>query len=190
LACSEDDSRRYVTAAVREVFEETGILIASRRVGDPIVDGGSSRFVNERGDVSRGDLGFTSFLAAQGLSIRADLLEVWGHWTTPSTEPLRYDARFFVAEVPRACVAGYLPTEADRGEWIALGDLFAMVDSGEIKMMPPTLVTCLEISRSSGSDLLDVARRREVTRVDHDLTIDECPRFVAARESAGGNLSN
>ena len=78
--------------------------------------------------------------------LRTDLLRLWGSWVTPVFEPRRFDARFFVAELPAGQVTRDVSTESDqvRVAAAARGDP-AAVDGGEMLMLPPTYCTCLEL---------------------------------------------
>ena len=88
-----------VCAAVRETFEESGVLLAgpsaARRRDTTATTG---RPTGSRW--SGRDLSLAELLARRGLVLRADLLRPWAHWITPAVEPRRYDTRFFVAALP------------------------------------------------------------------------------------------
>jgi 8-oxo-dGTP pyrophosphatase MutT (NUDIX family) len=86
-------------AALREAFEETGLLLAYRADGTPFIPalGDAPRFAVHRARC-RGDAGaFPLVLAAEGLTLATDRMAYWARWITPEERPLRYDARFFVA---------------------------------------------------------------------------------------------
>ncbi|WP_435200436.1 NUDIX hydrolase [Janibacter sp. GS2] len=144
LATDEASARMLVAAAVREIFEETGVLLAS-----PVEDeGGSPRLDREvvadlRAKLVAHEVGFGEVLLEHHLVLRSDLLRYRAHWITPEVEPRRYDTRFFVAAVPQGQAPDGDTSEADLSEWVrpqAVLDAFA---DGDLLLLPPTLV-CLE----------------------------------------------
>ncbi|HWV26336.1 MAG TPA: NUDIX hydrolase, partial [Aeromicrobium sp.] len=97
-------ARALVVAAVRETFEETGILLAGP--DEHTVFGGAPDLEPLRDALEAREVRFADVLAERGLSLRADLVGAWGHWITPAFEPRRYDTRFFVAALPAGQVVG------------------------------------------------------------------------------------
>lgn len=144
LGTDEAAARMLVAAAVREVFEETGVLLASPAgaEGESLqLDLDDARELR-RALVAR-EVGFGQVLLDHRLVLRSDLLRYRAHWITPVVEPRRYDTRFFVAAVPVGQDPDGDTSEADVSEWTrpqALLDAFA---DGDVMLMPPTIV-CLE----------------------------------------------
>lgn len=146
LACDADTARGLVVGAVRETFEESGILLAGPDADTVVADTSGSELLEARRALEAHETSFADFLAARGLVLRTDLVGAWSRWITPDFEPRRYDTRFFVAAVPAGQTVGELPGEADRAEWAAVDDVLAAVDAGTAAMMPPTAVTTREVS--------------------------------------------
>ncbi|NYF98719.1 NUDIX hydrolase [Janibacter cremeus] len=144
LGTDEASARMLVAAAVREVFEETGVLLASpveAEDGPPQLDLDDARELR-RALVAR-EVGFGQVLLERQLVLRSDLLRYRAHWITPVIESRRYDTRFFVAAVPAGQDPDGDTSEADQSGWTrpqALLDAFA---DGQVMLMPPTIV-CLE----------------------------------------------
>lgn len=144
LRTDEADARMLVAAAVREIFEETGVLLASpaRDPREPArIDPDEARGLR-RALVAR-EVGFGQVLLERHLVLRSDLLRYRAHWITPVVESRRYDTRFFVAAVPAGQDPDGDTTEADQSGWTrpqALLDAFA---DGDVMLVPPTIV-CLE----------------------------------------------
>jgi len=158
LRQDEATARAIVCAAVREVFEECGVLLAgpdeSTVVGDVSGDGWEAARVAL---IAR-ELGFAEFLAAQGLVLRADLLAPWARWITPDFEPRRYDTYFFLARLPEGQVTRDVGGEATETIWATPGEL----SGGGYPMLPPTIVN-LRLLAESGSidDAWQVAAGRD-----------------------------
>jgi hypothetical protein len=90
-------------------------------------------------------LSFTSFLAQRGLVLRSDLLGAWSGWLTPVFEPRRYRTWFFVAVLPAGQVTRDVSTESSSVTWMGALDAASAVDAGQLLMLPPTYLTCLEV---------------------------------------------
>lgn len=161
--CDDRTARGLVCAAVRETFEETGVLLAGHDAASVVADTSDPMWQQARIDLEDRKLAFADFLAQRDLVLRADLLGPWSHWITPKFEPRRYDTRFFVAVLPEGQSVGALPGEADRGSWEPLGDVIAAADDGTKNMLPPTRQTCVEIHDLVAERVLDSARERTIT---------------------------
>ena len=106
-------------AAVRETFEESGVLLAGTSPHTVVADTTGEDWEADRVALEKRDLAFTEFLARRGLVLRSDLLGVWSGWLTPVFEPRRYRTWFFVAELPGGAAH---PGRVDR---VVVGDLAA-----------------------------------------------------------------
>lgn len=127
-----------VHAAVRETFEECGVLLAGP--GTPV------DLQRHRSDVVARRRSFPEMLAATGLVLRADLLHAWARWITPHDSPRRYDAAFFVALVPDGQEADAHTTEAVEALWWHPDEALERWEEGEMQLMAPTARTLQEIA--------------------------------------------
>lgn len=153
---NESLGRALVCAAVRETFEESGILLAGTENG--VVEDTSGYAGARRALVSR-ELSLASFLRDAGLILRADLLRPWAHWITPLSEERRYDTRFFVAVLPKGQHADGATTEAASAGWQRPEDALADADEDRDMLLPPTWHTLTELTRfSSVVDVLAAER--------------------------------
>lgn len=160
FAVSDGLARALVCAAVRETFEESGVLLAGAS-GDSVVADTSAYGDARRALVAR-ELSFAQFLSAEGLVLRADLLRPWTNWVTPVEEPRRYDTRFFVAVLPRGQRADGWTTEASDAVWQTPVAALQDWQQGRRMLMPPTWVTLTELAEYPGvSDVLDAPRAVE-----------------------------
>lgn len=150
---------RLVLAAVRETFEECGVLLAARPDGavpDPtVLAAGRADLVARRRTLSE-------VLAESGLLLRADLLDAWARWITPEESPRRYDTAFFVAAVPPGQEADAHTTEALEAAWWYPEEALARWKAGEMELMAPTFRTLQEIAVfPDAAAVLAAATRRE-----------------------------
>lgn len=167
FGCSEAVAAALVVAAVRETFEETGVLLAGP--DETEVHGDTTMLDPERAALERGELSFAAFLGQRGLVLRADLLGPWAHWITPAFEPRRYDTRFFVAVLPEGQRIGTVSDEADTSLWAPLSSVLEAVDAKRAAMLPPTAVTCRELAGLTADTVLATAAERSITPIEPRL---------------------
>ena len=135
-----------VCAAVRETFEESGVLLAGPDAGSVVGDTTGADWEEDRQALLDRRLAFSELLRRRGLLLRADLLRPWAHWITPDFEERRYDTRFFVAALPGGQRTRDVGGEADRVEWVRPADAVRARREGRLSLLPPTLVTLEELS--------------------------------------------
>ncbi len=144
MSTDEASARRLIAAAVREVFEETGVLLAGPVDGPTALADVSGRgWSTARQDLVDRHTSLAEFLVRQRLALRSDLLSYRAHWTTPEFEPRRYDTRFFACLLPEGQAADGLSSEAQAADWFRPADLLAEAAEGRALILPPTVV-CLE----------------------------------------------
>jgi 8-oxo-dGTP pyrophosphatase MutT (NUDIX family) len=137
----------YVAAAIREAFEETGILLArSDRVGDPHQDAAQSLEVARRA-LLNDVVGLRGLAVANGLMLSGDELVYIAHWITPLPEPRRYDTRFFAARAPEGAVCDVHDLEMTDAVWLHPAEAVERFRDGAMKLLPPTVHTLLSLSR-------------------------------------------
>ncbi|WP_329412223.1 NUDIX hydrolase [Streptomyces sp. NBC_00704] len=141
LGVDETAAQAIVCAAVRETYEEAGVLLAGPTANSVVSDITGADWEADRAAVAARDLSFAEFLDRRGLVLRSDLLGAWTRWITPEFESRRYDTWFFVAALPEGQRTRNASTEADRTVWIRPTDAAASYDRGELLMMPPTIAT-------------------------------------------------
>ena len=142
LNCDERVARELVCAAVRETFEEAGVLLAGPPDGDGVVpDVTGDEWEEQRQALLTRELSLAGLLADRGLALRADLLRPFAHWITPPQEPRRYDTRFFAAALPAGQEARDVSGEADEASWLTPEIALAEMQAGSRPMLPPTIHT-------------------------------------------------
>jgi 8-oxo-dGTP pyrophosphatase MutT (NUDIX family) len=106
-------------AAIREAFEECGLLLAKRRDGQWIGnDNGDQRLLNQaREALNSATLSFAELLVEHDLWLDLQAMRYLAHWITPPWEPKLYDTRFFVARAPAGQCARFDPKETTEGQW-------------------------------------------------------------------------
>ncbi|PRW63388.1 NUDIX hydrolase [Actinopolyspora mortivallis] len=167
FGCGEEVARALVCAAVRETFEEAGVLLAGTAPDAVVTE--TDRYAAERQALVAKEISLAEMLDEHELVLRADLLRPWSNWVTPALEPRRYDTRFFVTAVPEGQRADGFTGEAAEAYWSRPTTVLETWRSGECGLLPPTWVTLTELAACS-----------DVTEVlNSDREIDKTiPRIV------------
>ncbi len=118
LGCDEEMARALVCAAVRETFEESGVLLAGPHGDEVVADTTGDDWEADRVALESRELAMTDFLTRRGLVLRTDLLGVWAAWTTPVFEPKRYRTWFFVALLPEGQRTRDVSSESSEVTWL------------------------------------------------------------------------
>ena len=180
LGTGEAQARALVCAAVRETFEESGVLLAGPTADSVVEDTTGEDWEVDRHRLEARELSFTDFLEQRGLRLRTDLLQLWGSWVTPVFEPRRFHARFFVAELPAGQVTRDVSTESDKVLWLSMREAITAVDDHQMLMLPPTYCTCLELyDFARPADVLAAAADRDLTSVEPEALVDEDGAYLS-----------
>lgn len=161
FACAESEAVALVCAAVRETFEETGVLLAGPDADSLVTATSSEDWEADRLAMEAHRLSLGELLARRGLVLRSDLLAGWSRWVTPDFEPRRYDTAFFVAVLPQGQAAREVSGEHEATLWARPARALAEHDAGRVAMLPPTLTTLREIGAyPDAAAVLEAAARR------------------------------
>jgi len=170
----------FWVAALRECFEEAGVLLAySEGVGPggALVDvsdpGVRRRLAARRLELNAGTVGFLEACRSEGLRLAVDRVHYFSHWITPEPAPKRYDTRFFVTALPPGQIPIHDDHETTDTVWVRPAEALARAAAGEFDIIFPTIKNLEAISRFTTSVEL-LAAAAAVERVPTVL-----PRVVA-----------
>ncbi|HEU5471934.1 MAG TPA: NUDIX hydrolase [Actinophytocola sp.] len=155
-------ARALVCAAVRETFEESGVLLAGPDATGVVSD--TRPYHEARRQLVERETSLAQFLADAGLVLRADLLRPWANWVTPEAERRRFDTRFFLAAVPDGQRADGATTEAAEAGWYRPTDALDDWKQGRRGLLPPTWTTLAELEEC-GSLADAMHRDRTITKL-------------------------
>ncbi len=168
--CEESLARALVCAAVRETFEESGVLLAGTDGAVAVVADATPYHEAREKLVSR-ELSLAAFLEQNGLTLRADLLRPWANWVTPEPEPRRYDTKFFAAVLPEGQQADSATSEAVSSGWQRPDEALGDAREGRRMLMPPTWLTLSELAGFEAAEVA-LASEREIVKIAPQLTRD------------------
>jgi len=167
----------FWVAALRECFEEAGVLLARREgpgSGGDLLDTRDSevaaRFAAHRDGVNAGTTRIIDVCRSEGLTLAVDDVHYVSHWITPELAPRRYDTRFFVAVAPGGQVARHDEGETIASVWVRPDAALERFDAGEIELLPPTIENLRSLARHRTTDAV-MAWARGVTDVPTVLPI-------------------
>ncbi len=149
----------FYLAALREAFEETGILVAHDADGAPPPTAAEDEAVDAlRDDLMEDRVAFEAVLDQLGCRIEGTSVEYLAHWITPEAEPRRYDTRFFAAKVRRGAKPIIDPREMTDAIWVTPADALRRHADGVLPMVFPTIKTLeqLEPYASAEEALSDI----------------------------------
>ena len=151
----------YWVAAIRECFEEAGLLLASSAGGCPVSfadTGVAERFARHRAALNSGTRSFLDILETERLALSIDSLHYFAHWITPEGSPRRYDTRFFVAVAPEGQTPAHDAGETISDVWVRPAEALERHRAGQMELILPTIKNLQAIGRfATAPELLAAA---------------------------------
>lgn len=134
----------YYSAAIRELFEETGVLLARCRGGGPLP--APAALAAARARLNEGALDWSDFLEENGLVLACESLQYFAWWITPRVRPKRFSTRFFAAPLPEGQIASHDGRELTDGRWMTAPEALEAARRGDIVLPPPTAATLRDLA--------------------------------------------
>jgi 8-oxo-dGTP pyrophosphatase MutT (NUDIX family) len=148
-------------AAVRELFEEAGVLLAR-----PLTPASVERLAADRRDLLEGRTTFADMIRREHLHLELEELAYFAHWVTPEIEIRRFDTRFFIARAPEGQTPIHDEGETTHSEWVVPAAAIERSRAGLISLPPPTWTTLQMLAKFDSIDaVFDWARRKPIPRV-------------------------
>ncbi|UPT61142.1 MAG: NUDIX domain-containing protein [Hyphomonadaceae bacterium JAD_PAG50586_4] len=169
--------------AIRESFEEAGILAADNRDGTPFA---AVCEVDVRASVDRGETPFLNVVRDLGVRLRLDSLWVFARWITPTMMPKRFDTWFYVMHAPPEQVAACDGRETVDAEWIAPSEAVRLAAEGQRTIIFPTLMNLRLLAEArSAADCIKRADARELVTVLPQVEQRDGKPFLVLPPNAG-----
>ena len=169
-----DAARGLLVAAVRELFEEAGVLLAGddNSGESSFIDTSAQEWLQLRHAVEHHERSFADVVAS--LTLRTDRIEWVDRWITPEFERRRFDAWFFVAALPQGAKAEAVSRESQDGRWVRPQEMVDAAQRGEVKLLPPTLTALRRLARAANADVaLAQAQAAPVPAATRPLPYDD-----------------
>lgn len=141
------DGLDFYSAAIRELFEESGVLLGNP---DEVAEGAEAA----RDALNDGSEQWDAFVHRNELELQCDSLHYISHWITPPNQPKRYSTRFFVAALPRGQKASHCGGELTDSCWTTAHEILIAGRAGEVILHFPTIKTLESIARHKTFDAL------------------------------------
>ena len=171
-------------AAIREAYEETGILLARHAGGAPFA--GDERAAAARDEVAADRRSFLSLVAELDLRLDLAALAVFARWITPPVMPKRFDTWFYVAAAPPDQLALCDGWETVDAEWITPAEALRLAELGERKVIFPTRMNLQLLAEAAGAvDAIARALARRLVTVEPKVTDTPDGRVLVIPHDAG-----
>jgi 8-oxo-dGTP pyrophosphatase MutT (NUDIX family) len=175
-----DGGLAYWVAAVRESFEEAGVLLAVDAAGAPVAFDDAevrTRFEQHRRTVDAGERSLLDVLRDEDLAVDVTALHYFSRWITPLGAPRRYDTRFFVAAAPEWQEVSHDDRELIGTYWMSPQEALDRSAAGEFTLIFPTIRSLVALTRFDDSAAV----------LDHAAGLAEVPAVLPTiRESPDG----
>ena len=180
---SPEESFAHWIAAIRELFEEAGVLLAYDRKGNLIQLRNREereRFLSYRKLLQEGKISFSETVRKENLSFAPDQLHYYAHWITPEAQPQRFDTRFFLTRCPSGQEASPDQKETTAGIWITPRRALEENLKRNVILSPPTLKTLEDLSRfETIEEILQSLKRKNIQPILPILTrISDTPLII------------
>lgn len=156
-----------MTAAIRETFEESGILLARSRVdGEMLTPDRLISLGGYRDLLVDGKISLIEFLKKEKLTLACDQLTRFAHWITPELMPKRFDTHFFLARIPQGQGGTHDGTETVDSIWLSPKEILEETRAGRFSMMFPTIMNLMKLEESATLDeAMDKASSTDIVTV-------------------------
>jgi len=185
----DTEAMAFRLAAIRETFEECGVLFARPSDSAALIDAATLRAVERthRVPLAEGRISFADVLTAANLLPATDLLAHFAHWITPRHQPKRYDTQFFLAAAPAEHLAVHDGAEAVDSLWITPRQVLADTAAGRFKLVFATQMNLMKLAHyHTAAEAIEAARTSTVVTVLPEATqIDATRRVMRIPLEAG-----
>ncbi len=167
LGDADDTQAAMMVGAIREAFEECGVLLAREAGSDELVTGERLASLDQYRDVLHGgDLTLRAFLEEHGLRLACDRLQHFAHWITPPIVPKRFDTHFYLAAAPADHLAVHDGHESVDSVWISPAEAVAGGEDGTYTIIFPTVRNLEMLAESADvAEALAAAAARQIVTV-------------------------
>ena len=182
------DALSFRVAAIRETFEESGILLARPKGSTTLLDAARASEIEaaHRAALCEGKINFLNVLADNGLWLALDELTPYAHWITPEGMPKRFDTWFFLAAAPPDQLGAHDGRESTDSIWVSPREALEGGDDGRFKLPFPTTRNLIRLGKQANvKAALDDSRGKEIVTVVPVMTKTATGRQLRIPREAG-----
>lgn len=189
---ANDTQLALMVGAIREAFEECGILLARIKGESNLIPGHKLNALDHyRDPLAKGEVTIAEFLEKENLSLACDLLQPFAHWITPEMMPKRFDTHFYLALAPNDHLALHDGHESVDSIWISPADALKGGKEGKYTIIFPTRLNVEMLGESDSVDkALEMARDRRIVPVTPWTEKREDGVYLCIPEEAGYQVSS
>jgi 8-oxo-dGTP pyrophosphatase MutT (NUDIX family) len=191
----QGEERALRVAAIREAFEESGLLAARTHE----LAGPTACLVGEdqvaplrlhRAAIDRGEASFCDHISKAGLVLALDRLVPFAHWITPKGMPKRFDTHFYLMQAPEGQVESHDGREAISANWLDPAEALESETAGKTKIIFPTRLNLVLLSKAkSAAEALELARSRQLVTVEPEVRQGASGLELVIPEAAGYGIT-
>ena len=187
----DDEMLSMQAGAIREAFEECGILLARPADSEQLVSRERLKSLDHyRTPLNNDEISLLDFLEKEDLVLACELLQPFAHWVTPEMMPKRFDTWFYIAEAPSDHLAIHDGHESVDSIWISPADALTGAQSGKYTIIFPTRLNIEMLAESHDvASALEDARKREIVSVTPWTEKREDGMYLCIPENAGYAVS-
>ncbi len=187
----DDYSLGIRVAAIREAFEESGILLARNPDCEDLIDANQlASYDKQRDALNARELDFLDFIRTEGLKLASHQMQPFAHWITPKMMPKRFDTHFFLAAWPEGQVGVHDGSESVDSVWISPRQAIKEAEDGKRTIIFPTLMNLEMLAQSETvADAFAAARERTIVTVEPKLVDRDGAKVLSIPAEAGYSVT-
>lgn len=176
-----------MVAAIREAFEESGILFARPTENGPLVTNDiAEKLKPYRAQLEKNQCGIAEFIRKENLHLALDELHHFAHWVTPDIAPKRFDTHFYLARAPEGHLGSHDGQESVDSTWISPQEALSNADEGKLKVIFPTRMNLMRLAQyASVEEAIAATNQHQVVTVMPWTEEKEAGTMLCIPENAG-----
>ena len=180
-----------MVAAIREAFEESGILFARSTESSSLVTNEiAEKLEPYRAQLEKNHCSMAEFTRKESLSLALDELHHFAHWVTPDMVPKRFDTHFYLARAPEGHLGSHDGQESVDSIWISPQQALSDADNGKLKVIFPTRMNLMRLAQyASVEEAIVATKQQEVVRVVPWTEQKEAGAMLCIPENAGYEIT-
>ena len=180
-----------MVSAIREAFEESGILFARQINSDSLVTNDvAEKLEHYRAQLEKNQCSMSDFLSNESLCLAVDELYHFAHWVTPDSMPKRFDTHFYIARAPKGHLGSHDGQESIDSIWISPQKALSDADDSKLKIIFPTRMNLMRLAQyASVKEAIAATQQQEVIKITPWVEQKEAGAMLCIPENAGYEIT-